>query len=141
MEGLTVGVLSQLQVIHFDSQTIILAVIGMIGLFSTAVVLTTAFRRNRTGSGRYQWVLLPIGNITPVRSASGRLSRKPYGLDGPPENLSLTVYSMKTYQEYLLQAQLATTREEALKILKKARKLELLENDYQYQAFKHAIDH
>ena len=40
--------------IHFDSQTIILAVIGMIGLFSTATVVTTAFRRNRTGTGRYQ---------------------------------------------------------------------------------------
>lgn len=48
---------------------------------------------------------------------------------------------MKTYQEYLLKAQLATTREEARKILKKARKLELLTNDYQYQAFKHAVDH
>lgn len=47
----------------------------------------------------------------------------------------------KTYQDYLLEAQLATTREEAIKILKKARKKELLENDYQYQAFKHAIDH
>ena len=40
--------------IHFDQQTIILAIIGMIGLFSTAVVLTTAFKRNRTGNGRYQ---------------------------------------------------------------------------------------
>ena len=48
---------------------------------------------------------------------------------------------MKTYHEYLLIAQLATTRKEARKILKKARKLELLENDYQYQAFKHAIEH
>ena len=40
--------------INFDQQSIILAVIGMIGLFSTAVVLTTAFKRNRTGTGRYQ---------------------------------------------------------------------------------------
>jgi hypothetical protein len=31
--------------IVFDQQTIILAVIGMIGLFSTGVVLTTAFKR------------------------------------------------------------------------------------------------
>jgi hypothetical protein len=31
--------------IAFDQQTIILAVIGMIGLFSTGVVLTTAFKR------------------------------------------------------------------------------------------------
>ena len=40
--------------INFDQQSIILAVIGMVGLFSTAVVLTTAFKRNRTGTGRYQ---------------------------------------------------------------------------------------
>ena len=40
--------------IQFDQQTIVLAVLGMIGLFSTAVVLTTAFKRNRTGSGNYQ---------------------------------------------------------------------------------------
>ena len=40
--------------ITFDQQTIILAIIGMIGLFSTAVVITTAFKRNRTGNGRYQ---------------------------------------------------------------------------------------
>ena len=40
--------------INFDQQTIILAIIGMIGLFSTAVVITTAFKRNRTGNGRYQ---------------------------------------------------------------------------------------
>jgi len=31
--------------IVFDQTTIILAVIGMIGLFSTGVVLTTAFKR------------------------------------------------------------------------------------------------
>jgi len=38
----------------FDQQTIILAVIGLIGLFSTAVVLTTAFARHRNDSGNYQ---------------------------------------------------------------------------------------
>ena len=31
--------------VAFDQQTIILAVIGIIGLFSTGVVLTTAFKR------------------------------------------------------------------------------------------------
>ena len=37
------------------SQTnIILAIIGMVGLFSTATVLTYSFRRNRTSNGRYQ---------------------------------------------------------------------------------------
>ena len=40
--------------INFDEQTIILAILGMVGLFSTAVVVTTAFKRNRTGTGRYQ---------------------------------------------------------------------------------------
>lgn len=40
--------------IVFDQQTIITAIIGFIGLLSTAVVVTTAFKRNRTGTGRYQ---------------------------------------------------------------------------------------
>ena len=40
--------------IHYDSQTIILAVMGMVGLIATATVVTTVFRRNRTGNGRYQ---------------------------------------------------------------------------------------
>jgi len=31
--------------IVFDQTTIILAIIGMVGLFSTGVVLTTAFKR------------------------------------------------------------------------------------------------
>ena len=44
----------------------------------------------------------------------------------------------KKYVALLQKAQVATTREESLKLLKKARKLELLENDYQYQAFKAA---
>ena len=33
--------------IVYDQQTIILAVIGLIGLFSTATVVATAFNRNR----------------------------------------------------------------------------------------------
>ena len=33
--------------INFDNQTIILAVIGIVGLLSTATVLVTAFTRNR----------------------------------------------------------------------------------------------
>jgi|TARA_A200000113_G_C8753491_1_gene318668 hypothetical protein len=40
--------------IVFDQQTIILAIIGMIGLLSTAIVLSTAFKRNRTGTGKWQ---------------------------------------------------------------------------------------
>ena len=40
--------------IHFDQQTIILAVLGMLGLLATATVLGTAFRRNRLGNGRWQ---------------------------------------------------------------------------------------
>ena len=38
----------------FDQQTIILAVIGLIGITSTGVILTYAFARNKTGNGRYQ---------------------------------------------------------------------------------------
>ena len=37
-----------------SSQTIILAIIGMLGLFSTAIIVSYSFRRNRTGSGKYQ---------------------------------------------------------------------------------------
>tara|TARA_B100000524_G_scaffold12068_1_gene6974 strand:+ start:133 stop:255 length:123 start_codon:yes stop_codon:yes gene_type:complete len=39
--------------ITFDSQTIILAVIGMVGLFATATVVSYAFKRNNTGTGQY----------------------------------------------------------------------------------------
>ncbi len=42
------------------------------------------------------------------------------------------------YTKLLQKAQLATTREDAIKILKKARKLELIENDYQLNALKMA---
>ena len=38
-----------------STQTIILAIIGMLGLFSTGIILSYSFRRNRTGSGKYQW--------------------------------------------------------------------------------------
>ena len=37
----------------YDSQTIVLAVIGLVGFLSTGVILTYAFARNRTGTGRY----------------------------------------------------------------------------------------
>ena len=40
--------------IHYDNQTIILAVVGMVGLLATVTVVSTAFRRNRTGTGKYQ---------------------------------------------------------------------------------------
>jgi len=38
----------------YDSQTILLAVIGLVGILSTGVILTYAFARNRTSNGRYQ---------------------------------------------------------------------------------------
>ena len=38
----------------YDSQTIILAVIGLVGVLSTGVIVTYAFARNKTGNGRYQ---------------------------------------------------------------------------------------
>ena len=42
------------------------------------------------------------------------------------------------YTQLLQKAQLATTRNDAVKILKKARKLELIENDYQLNRLKDA---
>ena len=38
----------------YDSQTILLAVIGLIGVLATGVIVTYSFTRNRTGNGRYQ---------------------------------------------------------------------------------------
>ena len=40
--------------IVFNNETIILAVVGMIGLLSTATVLISSFKRNRLGRGNYQ---------------------------------------------------------------------------------------
>ena len=40
--------------ITYDSQTIILAIIGLMGIISTGVILTYSFKRNRSGNGRYQ---------------------------------------------------------------------------------------
>lgn len=40
--------------ITYDPPTIILAIIGMLGLFATATVATYSFKRNRTSNGRYQ---------------------------------------------------------------------------------------
>ncbi len=40
--------------ITYSSSTIILAVIGFVGLLSSAVVLSYSFKRNRTGKGNYQ---------------------------------------------------------------------------------------
>ena len=38
----------------YDQTTILLAVIGLIGVLSTGVILTYSFTRNRTGTGRFQ---------------------------------------------------------------------------------------
>ena len=43
-----------------------------------------------------------------------------------------------TLEELYMEAELATSRKKAQKILKKARKKELLENDSQYMALKEA---
>ena len=40
--------------VHFDAQTIVLATIGMVELFSTATVVAYSFKRNRTAKGDYQ---------------------------------------------------------------------------------------
>ena len=38
----------------YDSSTIILAVIGLVGILGTGVIVTYAFARNRTSNGRWQ---------------------------------------------------------------------------------------
>ena len=48
--------------------------------------------------------------------------------------------SERKYLKLLNKAQLATTRKEARKVLKKARKLELIENDFQLNALKKACE-
>ena len=40
--------------IIFDEQTIVLAVLGLLGLLATATVVGTVFSRNRLGTGRWQ---------------------------------------------------------------------------------------
>ena len=40
--------------ITWSQTNIILAIIGMIGLLSTATVVSYSFRRNRTGNGDWQ---------------------------------------------------------------------------------------
>ena len=85
----------------------------------------------------------------PRRTISPTVLTKSVGIDPRPAGCGAAKISEnhtmskkpKTYQALLRAAQLSTTRADALKILKKARKLELLEHDYQYQAFKHAVDH
>ena len=40
--------------INWSSSDIVTAIIGFVGLISTAVILSYAFKRNKTGNGRYQ---------------------------------------------------------------------------------------
>jgi len=40
--------------ITWSSTDIITAIIGFVGLLSTAIILTYSFRRNKTGDGKYQ---------------------------------------------------------------------------------------
>jgi len=40
--------------INWSSTDIITAVIGFVGILSTAVIVSYSFKRNRTGNGRYQ---------------------------------------------------------------------------------------
>ena len=40
--------------IQWTSSDIVLAVIGLVGVLSTGVVVFYAFKRNKTGTGRYQ---------------------------------------------------------------------------------------
>ena len=40
--------------INWSSTDIVTAVIGFVGIISTAVIVSYSFKRNRTGNGRYQ---------------------------------------------------------------------------------------
>ena len=40
--------------INYDSNTIVLGVIGLIGLLSTLTIVVTAFKRNRLYNDRFQ---------------------------------------------------------------------------------------
>lgn len=40
--------------IIWESQDLVLAVIGSVGILTTGVVALYGFRKNRTGNGRYQ---------------------------------------------------------------------------------------
>ncbi len=40
--------------ISYDNTTILLAVIGLVGILSTGVILTYSFKRNRMGNRKYQ---------------------------------------------------------------------------------------
>ena len=40
--------------ITWTSTDIVTAIIGFVGLLSTAIILTYSFRRNKTGDGKYQ---------------------------------------------------------------------------------------
>ncbi len=40
--------------INYDQQSIVTAIIGMLGLLSTAIIVFSAFKRNRTGTGKWQ---------------------------------------------------------------------------------------
>ena len=40
--------------ISWSQADIVTAIIGFVGIISTAVIVTYGFKRNRTGNGRYQ---------------------------------------------------------------------------------------
>ena len=40
--------------INWTNSDLVLAIIGMVGVVSTAVIVSYSFARNRTGNGRYQ---------------------------------------------------------------------------------------
>ena len=43
-----------IEMVMWTSTTIVSAVIGLVGILSTGVILAYAFKRNRTGTGKYQ---------------------------------------------------------------------------------------
>ena len=51
---LVLNITEVIEMIMWSTTTLLSAVIGLIGILSTGVILTYAFKRNRTGTGRYQ---------------------------------------------------------------------------------------
>ena len=41
--------------INWSQTDIVTAIIGFVGIISTAVIVSYAFKRNRTGKGNWQW--------------------------------------------------------------------------------------
>ena len=51
---LVLNITEVIEMIMWSTTTLLSAVIGLFGILSTGVILAYAFKRNRTGTGKYQ---------------------------------------------------------------------------------------